>query len=293
MSDRRSQIPSRVTVEDLLHMKRTERPPPEFWAGFERELRQKQLAALVERKPWWHGTAAIFNRFAWLRLPVGATAVLAVTLVSIRHYSTSGVSRDGLLGVVAGQKTAFSSRTVAVRAESKPVDSERIVTQSQSIQPRVQTRPTSREADVEASNDLSLSSPQSVDPVKPVEESQDLAGAHGFGELAGLAALQLVAPGDSDPMLVEATAHLGGFEDRSISTLRARRTAEALPTAVAVTEQRRSRLLAALGDAGTYTPEPSAPEHAKRSVIRCLAEDGWDRSMSRLQADANRLSIRF
>jgi hypothetical protein len=66
-----------------------------------------------------------------------------------------------------------------------------------------------------------------------------------------------------------------------------------LPTAVAVTEQRRSRLLAALVSDGTYAPEPSAPEHVRRNVIRRLAEDGWDRSMSRLQAEADHLSIRF
>jgi hypothetical protein len=52
-------------------------------------------------------------------------------------------------------------------------------------------------------------------------------------------------------------------------------------------------LLAALGTAFAYSPEPSAPEHAKRSVIRYLAEDGWDRSISRLEAGGDRLSIRF
>ena len=42
-----------VTIEDLLHLKRTERPPAEFWTHFERDLRAKQLAALVEKRPWW------------------------------------------------------------------------------------------------------------------------------------------------------------------------------------------------------------------------------------------------
>jgi len=50
MSDHRFNPPSRVTLEDLLCLKRAERPPPEFWSEFERELRQKQLAALVERR---------------------------------------------------------------------------------------------------------------------------------------------------------------------------------------------------------------------------------------------------
>ena len=36
-----------VSLEDLLRLKRAERPAPEFWVQFERELRAKQLAALV------------------------------------------------------------------------------------------------------------------------------------------------------------------------------------------------------------------------------------------------------
>ena len=80
---------------------------------------------------------------------------------------------------------------------------------------------------------------------------------------------------------------------RTYRALRTRHTAESLPTAVAVTESRRARLLAALGSAASYSPEPSVPEHTRRSIIRSLTEDGWDRAASRLEAGANRLSIRF
>ena len=44
-----------VSVEDLLRLKRAERPPDSFWADFDRQLRAKQLAALVEKRPWWQG----------------------------------------------------------------------------------------------------------------------------------------------------------------------------------------------------------------------------------------------
>jgi hypothetical protein len=96
-----------------------------------------------------------------------------------------------------------------------------------------------------------------------------------------------------EPELLEVSGRSLGFEDRAMPTSRLRHTAEALPTAAATTVPRRARLLATLGSAFAYSPEPSAPEHAKRSVIRFLAEDGWDRSMSRLEAGGDRLSIRF
>lgn len=75
----------KVTVEDLLHLKRAERPAPEFWSNFERELRQKQLTALLEKRPWWQGIPQFLARRAYL--PVGATAILAFTLVSVKYYA--------------------------------------------------------------------------------------------------------------------------------------------------------------------------------------------------------------
>ncbi|MEO7600304.1 MAG: hypothetical protein ABIV50_15325, partial [Opitutus sp.] len=44
---------TKVSVEDLLRVKRAEQPPVEFWADFERDLRAKQLAAIVEPRRWW------------------------------------------------------------------------------------------------------------------------------------------------------------------------------------------------------------------------------------------------
>lgn len=77
-----SEQPPKITVEDLLRLKRSERPAPDFWTGFERELRQKQLSALVEKRAWWHDVPRIFSRRIYL--PIGATAILAFTLVSLR-----------------------------------------------------------------------------------------------------------------------------------------------------------------------------------------------------------------
>lgn len=89
----------RVTVEDLLHLKRAERPSPEFWVKFEAELRQKQLAALLEKRPWWHSLAPVFERR--LLVPVGATAALALSLVTVHFYTQSPESIAGDVDVMA------------------------------------------------------------------------------------------------------------------------------------------------------------------------------------------------
>ena len=86
-----------VTLEDLLRLKRAERPSPEFWSQFERELRAKQLAALVVRRPWWQTLPGrAFAGLSRYHLPLGATAVLALTFFSVREYQTTTPSPSAL-----------------------------------------------------------------------------------------------------------------------------------------------------------------------------------------------------
>lgn len=75
-----------VTLEDLLQLKRAERPSAEFWTRFDRELRAKQLAAIVEKRPWWSAVPRAFAGLSRFHLPLGATAVLALTIVSVREF---------------------------------------------------------------------------------------------------------------------------------------------------------------------------------------------------------------
>jgi hypothetical protein len=79
-----------IEIEDLLRLKKAERPPAEFWSQFDRELRAKQLAAIVARRPWWHGLSGVFGQVSRYRLPIGAAAALAITLVSFREYQGQG-----------------------------------------------------------------------------------------------------------------------------------------------------------------------------------------------------------
>ena len=83
---------SKVSLEDLIRLKRAERPAPEFWAEFEEQLRRKQLAAIVDKRPWWRRLSTV--SFAKLSLPVGATAVIAFTLVSLRDRAQPASESD-------------------------------------------------------------------------------------------------------------------------------------------------------------------------------------------------------
>lgn len=78
-----------VTLEDLMRVKRAERPPVEFWAEFEREMRRKQLAAIVEPRPWWAPFIRVSAKVARYQVPMGAAAILALTFVSVKEYRST------------------------------------------------------------------------------------------------------------------------------------------------------------------------------------------------------------
>lgn len=76
------------TLEELLRLKRAERPDATFWEDFDRGLRQKQLAAIIEPKPWWLGLSILARRLAPVGLPLSAAAAALFAVMVIRQEST-------------------------------------------------------------------------------------------------------------------------------------------------------------------------------------------------------------
>ena len=75
---------SKVTLEQLIQLKRTERPAREFWDDFDRELHRRQLAALVTVEPWIRRATRALATAARRLAPAGAgAAALALTTVAI------------------------------------------------------------------------------------------------------------------------------------------------------------------------------------------------------------------
>ena len=87
MSDNRPQF-SKPTLENLLELKRHERPPEMFWDAFDSRLREKQLAALIPVESGWSRWYAGVGRFAKFGLPLAAAAAVAVAFVSINRQPT-------------------------------------------------------------------------------------------------------------------------------------------------------------------------------------------------------------
>ncbi|WPJ93973.1 hypothetical protein SH580_11045 [Coraliomargarita algicola] len=70
-----------VTVEELLRLKRAERPDDAFWGTFDQELHQRMLQTLVKKDPWYvQLLRGVSGRIAQTAA-VGAAAAFLATLM--------------------------------------------------------------------------------------------------------------------------------------------------------------------------------------------------------------------
>lgn len=102
------------TLEMLLRVKRAERPDEAFWTEFDRGLRQKQLAASIEPRPWWLGLSLLGRRLAPLGLPVSAGAAALLALMVFRTQAPGPLASS----------SSLESEAVSVAASSAKLGSE-------------------------------------------------------------------------------------------------------------------------------------------------------------------------
>jgi hypothetical protein len=115
----------KIMLEDLLRLKRAERPPPEFWGQFDAQMRAKQLAAIVVRRPWWDGLSRVFSRSHRVILPAGAVAALGLVWVGVHRLSPSAppavpVLVQPALGASVATAPALPIMTVVAQVDARP-----------------------------------------------------------------------------------------------------------------------------------------------------------------------------
>lgn len=111
-----------VTLEQLLQVKRLERPDPAFWEDFDSELHRRQLAALVDAQPW-HARLGRGLLVALRRtLPIGAAAAAVAagffaldsrTLPAVPAAQTAQSGHEPAGYVVLPEENVFPAAAVA------------------------------------------------------------------------------------------------------------------------------------------------------------------------------------
>jgi hypothetical protein len=107
MADTNNSHEKEVKVEDLLRLKRAERPGEVFWNTFDRELHQRMLQTLVKKDPWYvQVLRGVSGRIAQTAA-VGAAAVFLALMV-MRPSLVDSTRANGANGAyLALQKNAL------------------------------------------------------------------------------------------------------------------------------------------------------------------------------------------
>ena len=110
----------KITVEDLIRLKKAERPPAEFWTRFESEMRSKQLSAIVNKRPWWQGLSIAVSVVNRHQLQFGAAAALALTWAGVHYLTPSTQAVHSGIAAAPAARAIEHAAVASVPAPSLP-----------------------------------------------------------------------------------------------------------------------------------------------------------------------------
>jgi hypothetical protein len=266
---------SPVSIEDLLRLKTAERPSAEFWSHFERELRQKQLTALVRKRRWWHDLPVLLSRRVYV--PAGAAAIVAFTLVTVRYSNSSPLAQV--------ENTAPQIAAADPAVESLPATEVSMTSRAyERSEAAVDTAQVSRHDSAAVAVALSNS-------------DSDLTG------VAGLLPVQVGSRESQTPSARSIAANLARLEQAEPDLLNAVMGSRLSPARVMTTtadlgmdeaadsSAPKYRLIARYAD-HSLSPEPAVPALVRERVARRLGDDLLDRN-SRVGVEGSRVSLKF
>ncbi len=268
-----------VTIEDLLRLKRSERPAAEFWATFDRELRAKQLAALVEKRPWWRNLnlSRALGGFARYQLPLGAAAILTIAYVATREtHNEIAASAPNKAVVAASEEPHAAIVSVAMVSTAPSLASEpaslAVATDD--------SAPAAGDLNADNLNSESAAAPATVEPVMLQADTPS----------ARYIAANLRAAQQAEPLVARgllAQAH--GFEARGLP---AKATVEPLAQMTTPASAR----IAKLSSAMSFTSMVDKSTRTSDRIAHRLLNDGDDRlyeTASRLKVGGDRLGLKL
>ncbi len=266
----------KVTIEDLLRLKRAERPTADFWSNFERELRQKQLAALLEKRPWWQEWPQLLTRRSYL--PIGATAILAFTLISVKYYTPALLT----------QLPAPAANSTVVRGNLPAADSAPVVAAPVSSPLVNRNDPAAARLDDRVAVSALKTGLPAETPSPEVQMPQMVPQAEVTPSARSIAA-NLARLEQSEPELVNAVVGNRLSSPVRVQTA-ALQTADlaSLPT----NASRRTRLLVQYSDR-QLSPEPTAPDIVRERLARRLGDPDITDRISRLGLRGDAVSLKF
>lgn len=102
----------KVSLEELLRLKRAERPEQDFWKEFDSELHHRMMQTLVKKDPWTvQLMRGLSGKFAQTAVIAGAAGILALMVIRPAFNGSTDQSHPALTRVDV-QQADISEETV-------------------------------------------------------------------------------------------------------------------------------------------------------------------------------------
>ena len=265
----------KIVVEDLLRLKRAERPAPDFWSRFDAEMRAKQLAAIVVRRPWWDGLSQVYSRGHRLVLPFGAAAAMALVWTGVHYLSAP-------MPVAAPEAVAVpGTAAVAVTSVLPPIT---VVAVAETRPAKAEDAEDHREAAVV----IPAPAPSSPSHLTKVPDSVQMAGLYGSPMVEGMGATLA----DFRALDADLAKRSTLASDRDFEPAAAHQTVSDPLTRIDPAQERLERLLAPSLPAYTATSASGRTFISERLRERA-SDDRMYESMDRGGASGMSLEFRF
>ena len=108
-----------INLEDLLRLKRSERPSDQFWNEFDQELHQRMLQTLVKKDPWYLQLMRGFSGRIVQNTALAAAAVV-IGVVLVRPAFQPMASSTGAITAVPTPEPLSESSLPSILAVSRP-----------------------------------------------------------------------------------------------------------------------------------------------------------------------------
>jgi hypothetical protein len=273
-----------VTIEDLLRLKRAERPPASFWSDFDREMRAKQLAAIVEPRPWWAPLIRLNARFARYQMPVGATAILALTLVTVREYRMP----EG--------EPAFVPATQLAQLDAMPGPAITVATDNASVS-TAEDEAVALATDARGSNESNAAPARGLDTMPggiahlmPMLGGAESAAVSESPSARSIAA-NLAEVKASEPELARFIDQVPGIENRQYANRAP--AVDPLVNMQSPGDARRARVLSTALPAMASVSADSSERRYQPRLARDLTDERLYERVSRIDLEGKRLAINF
>ncbi len=271
-----------ISLEQLFSVKRAERPQPAFWQQFEREMRIKQLAAIVEPRPWWAPFIRIGSRIAKYQVPVGAAAILTLTLMTVREYNYYGPVDGQHEPMVVERKVDTMPGPAVAVAQATPA--KQTMAADQETAERELVAPT-------AAQTVAMENAARSVSMLGVPAHADEAPS----PAARMIAVNLEAVKSNSPELARLMERVSGMDALIAPTAKPAQVIDPLAKVSVTSENRRSsRLLASALPAVSYAAEGNADGAGSTVRLnRSLTEERLYDSISRFGFNADKVAIKF